>query len=66
MQIGYGQTGRLTNLRFADDILLIGRSLHHVRTMLRDLVQDAGKVGLEIHPGKTKILNNGIGKSRNT
>ena len=66
-QKGYGiqvsGTNRpLTNLRFADDILLLGRSPKQVTEMLDDLICSAQEVGLEIHAGKTKILSNGIGK----
>jgi hypothetical protein len=60
----YGKEGYLTNLRFADDLLLVGRSLFQVREMLSDLMEEASKVGLLIHPSKTKILNNGIGNGQ--
>jgi len=46
----------LNNLRFADDILLIGRSRAQIRHMLEDLALEAGKVGLKLHMGKTKVL----------
>ena len=49
---------RLTNLRFADDILLIGATRAQVRHMLEDLSARAGKDGLKLHMGKTKILSN--------
>ena len=62
IQIGYGNQGYLTNLRFADDILLTGRSLAGVRRMLAELMDEAREVGLEVHMGKTKILSNGIGR----
>jgi hypothetical protein len=65
IQVGYGKEGFLTNLRFADDILLIGRSLAGVRRMLADLIDEARNVGLEVHMGKTKILSNGIGRECN-
>ncbi len=52
----------LQNLRFADGILLVARSLGEIRTMLADVAQAAGQVGLELHMGKTVILSNGIGK----
>ena len=65
ISVGYGEEGQLTNLRFADDIMLLGRSLSQVKEMLADLVREAGKVGLEIHPDKTKIMNNGIGIHQN-
>jgi hypothetical protein len=49
----------LTNLRFADDLLLIGKSLHQVKAMLEDLMTEAAAYGLEAHPGKTKFMWNG-------
>jgi hypothetical protein len=52
----------LQNLRFADDILLIGKSLREVQTMLEDVATQTAQVGLQLHAGKTKILSNGIGK----
>ena len=55
---------RLTNLRFADDMLLIGRSLPQIKQMLKDLAEECGKVGLHLHPEKTKILNNDMGYGR--
>jgi retron-type reverse transcriptase len=60
IQVGYGREGLLTNLRFADDILLIGKSLAGVRRMLSEFIEEAQKVGLEIHMGKTKILSKSI------
>ena len=45
------------NLRFADDLLLIGSSRAQVKHMLEDLVLEAGKVGLKLHMGKTKIFS---------
>ena len=38
----------MTNLRFADDVLLVGSSLFQVRAMLSDLIIEAQKVGLSI------------------
>ena len=52
----------LQNLRFADDILVVGRSLAQVQAMLEDISIAAGEIGLKLHLGKTKILKNGIGK----
>ena len=51
----------LTNLRYADDVLLVARSLPQLRNMLADVEKEAAKVGLKLHPGKTKILHNNIG-----
>ena len=61
VQLGVGADSVLTNLRFADDILLIGRSLHQIKQMLADVMDEGGKVGLHLHPGKTKIQHNNIG-----
>ena len=52
----------LLNLRFADDLLLVGRSLFQAKAMLEDVSQAAQKVGLSLHFGKTKILHNGKGQ----
>eukprot|EP00973_Karenia_brevis_P046646 6471381-Karenia_brevis.AAC.1 len=48
----------LTNLRFADDVLLIAPSLHQLTHMLTDFKHTAKQVGLELHPDKTKIMTN--------
>ena len=61
VKLACGTDGYLTNLRFADDILLVRRSLYQAKEMLSDLADGAKSVGLEIHPGKTKFLNNGLG-----
>ena len=55
---------RLTNLRFADDILLLATSLRHVKKMIGDLQGAAEEVGLVLHPKKTKVLHNSFGGSR--
>nr|pir hypothetical protein Y105C5A.f - Caenorhabditis elegans [Caenorhabditis elegans] len=48
----------LTNLRFADDIVLIANHPNTASIMLQELVQKCSEVGLEINTGKTKILRN--------
>ena len=48
----------LSNLRFADDILLISGSLKHTTTMPDDLTTAATTHGLELHPTKTRIISN--------
>ena len=45
---------RITNLRFADDVLLVARSLKQAQQMLIDLDTEAKKVGLDLHHGKPK------------
>ena len=61
IQLAYGADSIMANLRFADDILLIGRSLHQVKQMLADVREEGAKVGLELHPAKTKIQHNSTG-----
>eukprot|EP00973_Karenia_brevis_P093879 12419592-Karenia_brevis.AAC.1 len=58
--LGTGRHSLLTNLRFADDVLLTASSKHQVTSMLNDLRDAAARVGLELHTGKTKILTNSI------
>ena len=50
----------LTNLRFADDVLLFATSKGQIRKIfcLCEFKQSIEKVGLRIHPDKTKILSN--------
>jgi len=58
IQLGHGQGSHLTNLRFADDVLLVSTSLHRLKSMLSQLSTKAKTTGLELHPDKTKILTN--------
>ena len=48
----------LTNLRFADDVLLVACSRTDVSKMITDLALEAAKYGLRLHMGKTKVLTN--------
>ena len=48
----------LTNLRFADDVLLFATSMEQPQLMMNEFEQSTEKVGLKIHPEKTKILSN--------
>ena len=48
----------LTNLRIADDVLLLASSKEQLRNMLYEFKKSTEKVGLRIHPEKTKILSN--------
>ena len=62
---GFGvqrQDRKLTNLRFADDLLLFGTSFEAACTMLSDLMEEAEKYGLEVHESKTKFMWNGQGE----
>ena len=51
----------MTNLRFVDDIVLIGRSLPQAKKMIADVKSAGAEVGLELHPAKTNIQHNNIG-----
>ena len=61
MEVGNGRSSLLTNLRFPDDILLVARSLPQIRQMIADISVEGKRIGLQLHPEKTKILHNGIG-----
>jgi hypothetical protein len=58
MDVDFGWPKQLQNLRFADDLILVGKTLGQATQMLGDLMVEAGKVGLGVHAGKTKILSN--------
>jgi len=58
IQLGHTPKTRLTNTRFADDVLLFATTLPQLQQMLTDLKREAAKYGLELHPDKTKILTN--------
>ena len=48
----------LTNLRFADDVMLFATSKEQIRKMMCEFKKATEKVGLRIHLDKTKILSN--------
>ena len=50
-----GRGRKMTNLKFADDILLTARTLPQIKKMLGAVADAAGKVGLELHPRKKKF-----------
>ena len=56
----------LTNLRFADDVMLFATSKEQIRKMMCDFKKATEKVGLRIHPDKTKILSNQSSINSNT
>ena len=51
-----GGTERLTNIRYADDILLYAKSLEELVFMMEWLVHELTKVGLQLSSAKTKIF----------
>ena len=56
----------LTNLRFADDVMLFATSQEQLRNMMCEFKKATEKVGLRIHPEKTKILSNQSTMNSNT
>ena len=48
----------LTNLRFADDVMMFATSKEQIRKMMNEFKKATAKVGLKIHQDKTKILSN--------
>ena len=48
----------ITHLRFADDIVIMAKSLEDLGTMLRDLSSASQQVGLKMNMDKTKIMSN--------
>ena len=48
----------LTNLRFADDVMLFATSKGQIQNMMCKFKEATEKVWLTIHPDKTKILSN--------
>ncbi len=51
-----GSFKRLTNTRYADDILLYAKSLQELQRMAELLIVELRKVGLTLNSDKTKIL----------
>ena len=47
-----------TNLRLADDVMLFATTKEQIRKMMCDFKKATEKVGLRIHPDRTKILSN--------
>eukprot|EP00973_Karenia_brevis_P001306 178011-Karenia_brevis.AAC.1 len=58
LKLGATSMSDLTNLRFADDVLLFARTQLQVKKMLADVQDEAAKCGLQLHPDKTKIFTN--------
>ena len=56
----------LTNLRFADDVMLLATSKEQLRNKMYEFKKATEKVGLRIHPDKTKILSNQSTMNSNT
>jgi len=57
IKLGATEDMRLSNLRFADDVILVATSLKHLSEMLLQVQKEAAKCGLGLHPEKTKIIS---------
>ena len=57
---------RLTNLRFADDVVLFSSSKQSIQRMLTLMKIECEKVGLIMHEGKTKVMHNGVDGNEGT
>ncbi len=55
---------RLTNLRFADDIIIFSESADELEEMLAKLNEESKKMGLRINKEKTKIMFNKFAKPK--
>ena len=64
IKVGPCKDDRLLNLRFADDLLLVSRSLKVLKKIMVELRRAVGEVGLELHVGKTTILSNAQGRKQ--
>ena len=49
---------RLTNTRYADDMMIFGKSLEELEEMLMLLKEELAAIRLEMHESKTKIMTN--------
>ena len=51
---------RLTNLKFADDIVIFSNSATELQEMLNELNEKSKEVGLQMNPTKTKLMTNSM------
>ena len=59
-QAGIKIAGRnINNLRYADDTTLMAKSEEELKSLLRKVKEDGGKVGLKLNIQKTKIMASG-------
>ena len=51
---------RFTNTRYADDVMLVAKSLQEATEMVELLIEEFAKFGLELNSSKTKIITNEV------
>ena len=66
VQLGHTGDMRITNLRFADDVMLVARTLPQLQQMLHDMKIASSSCGLSLHPDKIKILSNATRRTGRT
>ena len=52
---------KITNIRYADDLMLYARSLQDLKDMTELLITELGAMGLQLNASKTKILTTASG-----
>ena len=62
--LGDLQADLLSNLRFADDVLLISASLEQLRSMMCEFKKSTESVGLKIHRKERKPSNQGSNRRK--
>ena len=58
-QAGIKITGRISNLRYADDTTLMTESEEELKSLLMKVKQESENVGLKLNIQKTKIMASG-------
>ena len=56
----------ISNLRYADDIILIAESIEELKSLLMKVKEESEKVGLKLNIQKTKIMVSGSITSGNS
>ena len=65
IEVGMNINGvRLSNLRFADDIMLFAESEEKLKDMLEDLNNEGKRDGMKLNKKKTKIMCNEVARRR--
>jgi len=52
----------LNKLRFADDVVLVGKSKEEIQKMMQSFDEQSREAGLECSIGKTKLMSNRVGE----
>ena len=63
-QVGIKISGRINNLRYADDTTLMAASEDELKRLLERVKEESEKAGLKLNIQKTKIMTSGSITSR--